>query len=56
VDRGYWCLTVADCCAALETGLHDAALSLIDGEGHLFGWVADFRDIENAVASFKHSQ
>jgi len=46
VDRGYWCLTVADCCAAAEPGLHDSALSLIAGEGHLFGWVADVRDVE----------
>ncbi len=45
VDRGYWCVTVADCCAATEPGLHDAALSLIAGEGHLFGWVCDLEDI-----------
>ncbi len=45
VDRGYWCLTVADCCAALEPGLHDAALDIIAGEGHLFGWVADLEDL-----------
>ena len=51
VDLGYWCLTVADCCAALEPGLHDAALSLIAGEGHLFGWVADLRGVEAAIAS-----
>ena len=51
VDRGYWCLTVADCCAASEPGLHDAALSLIAGEGHLFGWVADARNIENSISA-----
>ncbi len=51
VDRGYWCLTVADCCAALEPGLHDAALQLIAGEGHLFGWVADLQDIESGITS-----
>jgi nicotinamidase-related amidase len=51
VDRGYWCLTVADCCAASEPGLHDAALSLIAGEDHLFGWVADSRDIENSISA-----
>jgi nicotinamidase-related amidase len=39
VDRGYWCLTLEDCCAAQEPALHEAALSLIYGEGHLFGWV-----------------
>ena len=45
VDRGYWCLTVADCCAATDAGMHDAALSLIAGEGHLFGWVTDLEDL-----------
>ena len=45
VDRGYWCLTIADCCAATDAGMHDAALSLIAGEGHLFGWVADLADL-----------
>jgi len=50
VDRGYWCLTVADCCAASEPGMHEAALSLIAGEGHLFGWVADIEEIEKAVS------
>ena len=49
VDRGYWCLTVADCCAASEPEMHEAALSLIAGEGHLFGWVADIGEIEKAV-------
>ena len=48
VDRGYWCLTVADCCGASEPDLHEAALSLIAGEGHLFGWVCDLADLEQA--------
>ncbi len=48
VDRGYWCLTVADCCAATEPGLHEAALSLIAGEGHLFGWVCDLEDVQRS--------
>ncbi len=52
VDRGYWCLTVADGCAASDPGMHDAALDLIAGEGHLFGWVCDAQDIENVVPSF----
>ena len=56
VDRGYWCLTVADCCAAVEPRLHDAALDIIAGEGHLFGWVADVEDIEAGVAVFRSSE
>ncbi len=46
VDRGYTCLTVADCCAALELDDHDRALDLIASEGDLFGWVCDL----NALA------
>lgn len=53
VDRGYWCLTVADCCAASDPGMHDAALKVIAGEGHLFGWVADLRDIEAGAVHFR---
>lgn len=49
VDRGYWCLTVADCCGATEPGLHDAALGLIAGEGHLFGWVCDLADLRKSL-------
>lgn len=55
VDRGYWCLTVADCCAALEPGLHEAALQLIAGEGHLFGWIANVRDVASGIASMPPS-
>ena len=51
VDLGYWCLTVADCCAAESAELHEAALALIDGEGHLFGWVCDLADIERAAGA-----
>ncbi len=49
VDHGYWCLTVADCCAAEEPELHEAALSLIAGEGHLFGWVCKLSDVLRAA-------
>ncbi len=40
VDRGFRCLTLEDCCAAVDPALHAAAISLIYGENHLFGWVA----------------
>lgn len=56
VDRGYWCLTVADCCAASDPGMHDAALELIAGEGHLFGWVANAQDVESGIFSFAKAQ
>jgi nicotinamidase-related amidase len=41
VDRGYWCLTLADACAAFEPEVHAAALRLIRAENNLFGWIAD---------------
>ena len=50
VDRGYWCLTVADGCAASDPGMHEAALKIIAGEGHLFGWVSDVQDIERGIS------
>lgn len=45
VDLGYECLTVADCCAALELDDHDRALDLIASEGDLFGHVCDLVDL-----------
>ena len=53
VDRGYWCLTLADGCAGTDPGMHEAALSLIASEGHLFGWVADSADLEAGIAAFR---
>lgn len=50
VDLGYWCLTVADCCAAEDETLHDAALLMIGGEGDLFGWIADLDDVARAAS------
>jgi nicotinamidase-related amidase len=55
VDRGYWCLTVADCCAASEPGMHAAALEIIAGEGHLFGWVADLQDVQIGISALQAS-
>lgn len=40
VDRGFYCLTLADCCAAFDPKLHEATLDTIQGEDHLFGWIA----------------
>ena len=41
VDRGFRCLTLADGTAAFDPALHEAALAIIQGEDHLFGWIAD---------------
>ena len=50
VDRGFHCLTVADCCAAFDPRLHEASLALVQGEGHLFGWIADAAAVTRALA------
>lgn len=50
VDRGYRCLTVADACATEDPALHEAVLSIIASEGHLFGWIADAADVVSALA------
>jgi nicotinamidase-related amidase len=51
VDRGYWCLTLADACAAFEPQIHDAALALIEAESHLFGWVTQAALLQAALAA-----
>ncbi len=48
VDDGYWCLTVADCCASPQQNWHDAALDLIASESHLFGSICDLKDLATA--------
>ena len=50
VDRGFYCLTVADACAAFDPAVHDAVFTVIQAEDHLFGWVAETRDIIAALA------
>lgn len=56
VDLGYWCLTVADCCAAEDPTLHEAALLLIAGEGHLFGWTCELSDVQRACVGKRRSK
>jgi nicotinamidase-related amidase len=51
VDRGFYCLLLADACAAFEPALHRATLDIIQGENHLFGWIADSTDLIAALAS-----
>jgi nicotinamidase-related amidase len=49
VDRGYWCLALADACAAFEPEVHAAALRLIEAESHLFGWVTQAVHLASAL-------
>jgi len=40
VDRGYFCLSLEDCCAAEDPEIHQATLQIIQAENHLFGWIS----------------
>lgn len=51
VDRGYYCLTLNDGCAAFDAELHEATLRAIQSEGHLFGWIANSDDLVEAVST-----
>lgn len=50
VDRGFACLLLQDCCAAFDPQLHEATLATIQGEDHLFGWIADSPELIAALA------
>lgn len=50
VDRGFWCLTLDDGTAAFDPLLHRAAIALIFGENHLFGWVSTVDAVVEALA------
>lgn len=50
VDRGFYCLTVADACAAFDPDVHDAVLRIIQAEGNLFGWIADTGEVLEGLA------
>ncbi len=50
VDRGFYCLLLADACAAFDAKLHRATLDIIQGEDHLFGWIADSANLIAVLA------
>jgi nicotinamidase-related amidase len=53
VDRGFYSLLLADCCAALDPALHAATLAIIQGEDHLFGWIAGSGALLDALERYK---
>ena len=50
VDRGYFCLTIEDCCAAENQEIHDATMKIIQAENHLFGWITNSEDLIDALS------
>lgn len=50
VDRGYFVLTVENCCGAFEQELQDGTIRAIQSEAHLFGWVAGSEDVHHALS------
>ena len=51
IDRGYFCLTLNDGCAAFEPELHNGTMRTIQSEGHLFGWIAGCDDLVEACSA-----
>ena len=51
VERGYYSLTLDDCCAALDAELEEAVRRIVRSEGNLFGWIANSRALCDALAS-----
>jgi nicotinamidase-related amidase len=50
VDLGYECLLLADCCAAVNDGLHTWAIESIRIENGVFGTVADCETFVRALS------
>ena len=49
-DMGYECLLLTDCCAATDPKNHEAAISMIQKQGGVFGAVADSETFINALS------
>ena len=49
VERGYFCLTLQDCCAAEDPAVHAATLTVIQAEKHLFGWISSAEAFKEAL-------
>ncbi len=50
IDRGFFCTTVGDACAAGEPDIHAAMLKCIAGEGNILGQV---RDTNGMIAEWR---
>ena len=50
VDLGYECLLLADCCGAVNDGLHRWAIESVKVENGVFGTVANSRTFIQSLA------
>jgi nicotinamidase-related amidase len=48
-DRGYECVLLSDCCAATDRKNHEAALSMIQMQGGVFGAVSTSQQLLEAL-------
>jgi nicotinamidase-related amidase len=48
-DRGFECLLLADCCAAIDAGNHAAAIKMVTMQGGVFGAVSDGATLAEAL-------
>ena len=49
VDRGFFCLSIEDCCAAHDSKIHDSTMKIIQAEDHLFGWITTSIEFFEAI-------
>lgn len=50
-DRGFECLVLRDCCAATDSGNHEAALKMVTMQQGVFGAVGDSKALLDAIST-----
>jgi biuret amidohydrolase len=50
VDQGFRCLVLEDCTESFTPGMHSATMTMIEGEGGIFGWVTESETLLQALA------
>ena len=56
LDRGFDCLTLADCCAAATQATHEAALRVLRKASGIFGAMADSAAVLDTLANTDEGQ
>ena len=52
VDRGFFVLTLEDCCASYYPDMHEATMRVLPAQGNLFGWVGDSQTLIRALKAY----